>query len=106
MKVTLVFKRVTLWTHIVLAIIIGSVSIAIAQETEMESSETTSEQAVVTLESVVVVGTRAKPRSVLESAVPIDVLPSEDFVKQGGADLPDLLRKLSAILQCECTTDR
>ena len=40
------------------------------------------------------VGTRAKPRSVLESAVPIDVLPSDDFVKQGGTDLPDLLRNL------------
>ena len=41
-----------------------------------------------------VVGTRAQPRSVLDSAVPIDVLPSEDFTKQGGADLPDLLRNL------------
>ncbi|CAI8011550.1 Vitamin B12 transporter BtuB [Geodia barretti] len=60
----------------------------------MESSEATSEQEVITLEGVVVVGTRAKPRSVLESAVPIDVLPSEDFVKQGGTDLPDLLRNL------------
>ena len=69
-------------------------STTVAQETEEESSETTSEQEVVTLESMVVVGTRAKPRSVLESAVPIDVLPSEDFVKQGGADLPDLLRNL------------
>ncbi|MXX27491.1 MAG: TonB-dependent receptor, partial [Caldilineaceae bacterium SB0668_bin_21] len=49
---------------------------------------------VVTLEGMVVVGTRAKPRSVLESAVPIDVLPSDDFVKQGGTDLTDLLRNL------------
>ena len=94
MKVALDFKMVMLLTHIVFAVVIGSVSIAIAQETEMESSETTSEQEVITLEEMVVVGTRAEPRSVLESAVPIDVLPSEDFVKQGGADLPDLLRNL------------
>ena len=94
MKVAPVFKRVTLWTHIILAVIIGSVSIAIAQETEMESSEATSEQEVITLEEMVVVGTRAEPRSVLESAVPIDVLPSDDFIKQGGTDLPDLLRNL------------
>ena len=87
-------KKVMLWTHIVLAVFIGLMSVAIAEETEVESSETTSEQEVITLEEMVVVGTRAKPRSVLESAVPIDVLPSEDFVKQGGADLPDLLRNL------------
>jgi len=80
--------------HIIFAIFICLASTTVAQETEEESSETTSEQGVVTLESMVVVGTRAKPRSVLESAVPIDVLPSEDFVKQGGADLPDLLRNL------------
>ena len=94
MKVVPNFKMVMLWTHVVLAVFIGSVSIAIAQETEVESSEATSEQEVITLEGMVVVGTRAEPRSVLESAVPIDVLPSEDFVKQGGADLPDLLRNL------------
>ena len=94
MKVGLTFKTLLLLMHGILVIFIGLASIAVAQETKMESSETTSEQEVVTLESVVVVGTRAKPRSVLESVVPIDVLPSEDFVKQGGADLPDLLRNL------------
>ena len=94
MKVALDFKMVMLLTHVVLAVFRGSVSIAIAQEAEMESSEATSEQEVITLEEMVVVGTRAQPRSVLESTVPIDVLPSEDFVKQGGADLPDLLRNL------------
>ncbi|RKU17591.1 TonB-dependent receptor [Candidatus Poribacteria bacterium] len=94
MKVAFDFKMVILLTQIVLAVFISLTSIVIAQETEVESSETTSEQEVITLEEMVVVGTRAKPRSVLESAVPIDVLPSEDFVKQGSADLPDLLRNL------------
>ena len=94
MKVTLDFKMVMFLMPLVLAVFIGSAAIAIAQETEMESSEATPEQEVITLEEMVVVGTRAKPRSVLESAVPIDVLPSEDFVRQGGADLPDLLRNL------------
>ena len=55
---------------------------------------------------MVVVGTRAKPRSVLESAVPIDVLPSEDFVKQGGTDLPDLLRNLVPSYNVNAQTDR
>ena len=94
MKVALDFKKVMLWTYVVLTVFIGSVSIAISQETETEPSEVTSDQEVITLEEMVVVGTRAEPRSVLESAVPIDVLPSEDFTKQGGTDLPDLLRNL------------
>ncbi|MCY3741450.1 MAG: TonB-dependent receptor [Candidatus Poribacteria bacterium] len=94
MKVALDFKTVLFLMHVVLIIFIGLASTTVAQETEEESSEATPEQEVITLEGVVVVGTRAKPRSVLESAVPIDVLPSDDFVKQGNTDLPDLLRNL------------
>ncbi len=60
---------------------------------EAEATEEASEgDAPVQLESLVVVGTRARPRSVLESAVPIDIVSKEDFVKQGGADLTNLLR--------------
>ena len=61
---------------------------------DAESSEEMSDQEVIELEGLVIIGTRAKPRSVLESAVPIDVVFSDDFVKQGSADLPDLLRNL------------
>ena len=95
MKVALDFKTVLLLMHIAFAVLIlNFASVTVAQETEEEPNEATPEQEVVTLEGMVVVGTRAKPRSVLESAVPIDVLPSEDFIKQGGTDLPDLLRNL------------
>ena len=59
---------------------------------EYHSSEAESDQGVMELEGLVIVGTRAKPRSVLESTVPIDVVLSDDFVNQGGADVPDLLR--------------
>ncbi|MDE0688421.1 MAG: TonB-dependent receptor plug domain-containing protein, partial [Candidatus Poribacteria bacterium] len=62
---------------------------------ETEASEETSQtEAPVRLENLVVVGTRAQPRSVLDSAVPIDIVSNESFEKQGGADLPDLLRAL------------
>lgn len=93
MKIALNFKTALLLIHIILPIFIGLGSTA-AQETETESSEATSEQEVVTLEGMVVVGTRANPRSVLESPVPIDVLSNKDFVKQGETDLPNLLRNL------------
>ena len=66
-----------------------------AEASEAEASEEASTTgAPVRLESLVVVGTRAQPRSVLDSAVPIDIVSNESFAKQGGADLPDLLRTL------------
>ena len=43
-------------------------------------------------ELVVVVGTRAQPRSVTDSAVPVDVIRSEDFASQGSTDLGEQLR--------------
>ncbi len=66
-----------------------------AEVSETEGTEEASEaEDPVRLESLVVVGTRAQPRSVLDSAVPIDIVSNESFEKQGGADLPDLLRTL------------
>ena len=43
-------------------------------------------------ELVVVVGSRAQPRSVTESPVPVDVIRTEDFTSQGGTDLTNALR--------------
>ena len=43
---------------------------------------------------MVVVGSRARPRSVVESTVPIDAIPSEDIVSQGSTDVSDQLRTL------------
>ena len=63
-----------------------------AEATEEATEEASEGDAPVQLESLVVVGTRARPRSVLDSAVPIDIVSSDAFEKQGGADLTDLLR--------------
>ncbi|RKU15331.1 hypothetical protein C6503_13915, partial [Candidatus Poribacteria bacterium] len=92
---------------IVIGILVCTFTTVIADQhaEEAEEAETTSEaeetaeeasegDAPVRLESLVVVGTRAQPRSVLDSAVPIDIVSNEAFEKQGGADLPDLLRTL------------
>ena len=43
-------------------------------------------------EQVVVVGSRAQPRSVTASAVPVDVLAATVFASQGGTDLTNQLR--------------
>ncbi|MEM1203664.1 MAG: TonB-dependent receptor [Acidobacteriota bacterium] len=45
-------------------------------------------------EEIVVTGSRARPRSVVESMVPIDVIGSDDFVNQGDTDLSNQLRNL------------
>ena len=44
------------------------------------------------VEQVVVVGTRAEPRSVTASAVPVDVITAQDFISQGDVDLTNQLR--------------
>ena len=98
MNFTLISKPILLMLLIAFAVGMVSIPLSVAQEEESseesETTETTAEADVAELKSVVVVGTRAKPRSVLESAVPIDIVSKEDFQKQGGADLPDLLRTL------------
>lgn len=91
---------------IIMSVLMCALTTVIAQEesAEAEEAETTSEAETseeateagdpVRLESLVVVGSRAQPRSVLDSTVPIDIVSNESFQKQGGADLPDLLRTL------------
>ncbi len=63
-----------------------------------EEQETQDQEAPVVLETplqeVVVTGSRAQPRSLTESTVPIDVIPVEEFVQQGGSDLADLMRNV------------
>ena len=46
----------------------------------------------VALEGLVAIGSRARPRTVTQSAVPIDAIASQDFIEQGDTDLNDLLR--------------
>ena len=46
------------------------------------------------LEEVVVVGTRALPRTIDESSVPVDVISAEDFANQAGSDMTKLVRAL------------
>ncbi len=94
MKVTINSKPLLLAFYIALVVSLFFLPEVVADNHESESSEAASDEEVVELEGLVIVGTRAKPRSVLESTVPIDVVLSDDFVKQGGADLPDLLRNL------------
>ena len=76
---------------------------AVAQDA-MEEKETAAEEmaaaegemleGVVEVEEMVVTGSRAQARTVTDSPVPIDVIGREEFAKQGGVDLADLLRNI------------
>ena len=46
------------------------------------------------VEELVVIGTRAQPRSVMDSSVPIDVIDSESLTNQGSGDMNFMLRTL------------
>ena len=46
------------------------------------------------LEGLVAVGSRARPRTVTESPVPVDVIPTTEIVRQGDTDFANLLRNV------------
>ncbi|MCY3859170.1 MAG: TonB-dependent receptor [Gammaproteobacteria bacterium] len=52
------------------------------------------ESAALEMEEVVVVGTRAEPRSVTDSTVPVDVISNEAFDSQAGSDMSNLIRSV------------
>ena len=76
---------------------------AVAQDA-MEEKETAAEEkapaeeemleGIVEVEELVVTGSRAQSRTVTDSPVPIDVIGADEFAKQGGADLADLVRNV------------
>ena len=82
---------------------VSLVSDAVAQDVTEEKETAAEEMApaeeemlegVVEIEELVVTGSRAQSRTVTDSPVPIDVIGSEEFAKQGGVDLADLLRNI------------
>ena len=75
-------KSVSLSTTFGLSLLIAGTwpSVVLAEEEEVEE--------------LVVIGTRAQPRSVMDSSVPIDVIDSESLTNQGSGDMNFMLRTL------------
>ena len=61
---------------------------------EMAAAEGEMLEGIVEVEELVVTGSRAQSRTVTDSPVPIDVISADEFAKQGGADLADLIRNV------------
>ncbi len=53
------------------------------------------EESAIALEGLVAVGSRARPRTVTESPVPVDAIPSAEIANQGDTDLSSLLRNVA-----------
>ena len=56
--------------------------------------DATMSEAVILLEALAVVGSRAQPRTVTESMVPIDIIRTSDITNQGDTDFANLLRNV------------
>ena len=91
-KITLVSLSV-----IVLLFVLSTAMAQESTEADMSDdmeSDTAAEEEVIELEEQVVIGSRARPRSVIDSAVPIDTIRGDDLAKQGVTDLQDMFRNL------------
>ena len=84
-------------THDVMFVLIGyqgerrQVTIADGQTTELDVALT---EVALELEGLVVVGSRARPRTVTQSPVPVDVIQTREILDQGGSDMASLLRNV------------
>ena len=82
-------------------VVVGFIGYGVeVREVVVSSGETTRldvelSQAAVALEGLVAVGSRARPRAVTASPVPVDAIASTDFVNQGPTDLSSLLRNIA-----------
>ena len=53
-------------------------------------------------QELVVVGSRTEGRTVLESAVPVDLVTASEFIEQGDPDLANQLRQHGSVVQRQC----
>lgn len=73
--------------------LLGSVAMAALTHTQVSAQEI-ADQKEAQIEKIAVVGSRAAPRSVGESPVPIDIIGGEEFSNQGNSDMLNLLSTL------------
>ena len=97
-------RRAVVICGVAMLVVFGALPEAVAQDEDQapEAAEDQAaedpepeEEAQEFSEEIVVTGTRAQPRSIVESMVPIDVISSDDFINQGESDVSTLLRTLA-----------
>ena len=79
---------------LLMALLVVSVSVLFSPSAQSQEVDQAAEEEVIEIQGIIVVGSRAQPRSVTQSIVPVDAIPFQDFVRQGPSDLTDQLRAL------------
>ena len=88
------FKSLVLALGFAVLLLLSDSLVALAQDSQDSEEDMASGAPVIELEEQVVIGSRAQPRSVIDSAVPIDTIRGDDLAKQGVTDLQDMFRNL------------
>ena len=78
-------------SSLALAISLGLGSLAAHAEDKADEADAANKEDV---EQIVVIGSRAAPRSVGDSAVPVDVISGEEFKHQGATDMTSMLQNV------------
>ncbi|MFS1704182.1 TonB-dependent receptor plug domain-containing protein [Alteromonas sp. AMM-1] len=79
-------SKLTSQLRLILAASVAAGSVVATPALAQETSEAKN------VEKIAVVGTRAAPRSIGDSAVPIDIISEEEFVNQGSTDMVSMLQ--------------
>ena len=78
-------------SSLALAVSLGLGSLAAYAEDKADEADAANKEDV---EQIVVIGSRAAPRSVGDSAVPVDVISGEEFKHQGSTDMTSMLQNV------------
>lgn len=78
--------RISAQLRLVLAASVAATSVVATPALAQDDAEAKS------VEKIAVVGTRAAPRSIGDSAVPIDIISEEEFVNQGSTDMVSMMQ--------------
>ncbi|MCL1036305.1 TonB-dependent receptor [Shewanella submarina] len=84
-------RHTSLYKAMVLAFASGTGAMMFTSSAAAEDQQAKDEN----IEKIAVVGTRAAPRSVTDSPVPLDIISGDEFVRQGSTDLKSLMSSVT-----------
>jgi len=84
--------HLSLLTKNVRSVLAASAAFSVITAAPVYAQEADDEKKAEDYEQIAVVGSRAAPRSIGDSAVPIDIISSEDFKQQGATDMVSMMQ--------------
>ena len=84
--------HLSLLTKNVRSVLAASAAFSVIAAAPVYAQEADDEKKAEDYEQIAVVGSRAAPRSIGDSAVPIDIISSEDFKQQGATDMVSMMQ--------------